>query len=488
MPPSATQPGVPGRSGPRRAPPPDYFSRRVRFKIFLLVCVFMLVVVMMEKARDPSMYAWMGFDRADKAARNPAAPHLPTENRVPVQRESSSGEIPGLVQGPRRPETPWQRPAERPMDRLGQAESLAWNHVWTALRRGDRDTLNRWLERAQTGGPYDRAAGKPVISQLAEHWSGFLKQQRQLLIQQRGQLKDDGHAEWTSILDQLHVTWSETYKPALELAASDASLTTQQQQTLQNIQDRIGEFAITKVRDNTLHRAIEQEAWFHLLDILQRTPEPLLQERSTGNASYLQLFQQPGEYRAKLVTVRGSARMISRFPAPRNQFGIDHYYRITLKPQGGPDNPILIYALGLPAQFPVPQEPEMHANVREEIECAGYFFKRLVFRSRDGLRTAPLVLAKLPRWYPAAVKRTTSRPNPIWVSVGVVACLVTAISLAWLAYQRTQRVAASHQRTTRQTLSLSIADDELVAAPLETLHQLAQSDSDTRAIENPTRH
>jgi hypothetical protein len=460
----------------------------VRFKIFLLVCVFMLVIVMMEKARDPNMYTWMGFDQAGKATRNPAVPDALTDNRVPIKRDPSTNEIPGLVQGPRRPETPWQRPTERPLGRFRQAEALAWNHVWTALQRADRDTLNRWLEHAQRGGTFDRDAGKAVISQLAEHWSSFLKQQRQLLTEQREQLKDDGHKEWTGILDQLEGLWSETYRPALGMAASEARLTAQQQQTLQNVQDRIAEFAITKVRDNTLHRAVEQEAWFHLLDILQRTPEPLLQQRSTGNASYLQLFQQPGEYRAKLVTVRGSARMISRFPAPRNQYGIDHYFRITLKPQGGPDNPILIYALELPTRFPVPQEPQVHVNVREEIACAGYFFKRLVFRSRDGLRTAPLVLAKLPRWYPAPVKQSASRPNPIWMSVGIATCLVIAISLAWLAYKRTQRADASHQHTSSQPLSLSIADDDLVPAPMETLHQLAQSDSESRSIENPPRH
>ena len=480
MPPSATPPDAPRRPETRRAPPPDYFSRRVRFKIFLLVCVFMLVVIMMEKARDPSMYAWMGFDRAGKATRNPVAPNPPTENRVPVEREPSSTEIPGLVQGPRQPETPWQRPAEQRLDRLGQAELLAWTHVLNALRRADRDALNHWLERAQTGSLLEPDTANTVVDQLAEHWSGFLKQQRQLLAQEREELDKSGHAEWTGILDQLQVTWSETYGPALELAASVDRLATQQQQTLQSIQDRIGEFAITKVRDNTLHRAAEQEAWFHLLDILQRTPEPLLLQRSTGNASYLQLFQQPGEYRAKLVTVRGSARMISRFPAPRNLYGIDHYFRITLKPQGGPDNPILIYALELPAQFPVPQEPQMHINVREEIACAGYFFKRLVFRSRDGLRTAPLVLARLPRWYPAPVERATSTPNPLWLSVGILACLLLAVTLAWLAYQRTQRVATSVLRDADQTLGLSIADDDLVPAPMETLRQLAQSDSDTR--------
>ena len=488
MPSSARPSGDPGRPAPLRTPPPDYFSRRVRFKIFLLVCVFMLVVALMEKARDPKMYTWMGFDRAGKATRNPVIPDAPTDNRVPIQRDPSTNEIPGLVQGPRQPETPWQRPTERPMDRLGQAESLAWNHVWTSLQRADRDTLNRWLEHAQTGGTFNWNAGKTLISQLAEHWSSFLKQQRQLLTEQREQLEVDGHKEWTEILDQLRDLWSETYRPALDMAASDAPLATQQQQTLQNIQDRIAEFAITKVRDNTLHRGVEQEAWFHLLDILQRTPEPMLQERSTGNASYLQLFQQPGEYRAKLVTVRGSARMVSRFPAPRNQYGIDHYFRITLKPQGGPDNPILIYALELPTRFPVPQAPQMHVNVREEIACNGYFFKRLVFRSRDGLRTAPLILARLPRWYPAPVKQSASSPNPMWMSVGIAACLLIAISLTWLAHKRTQRVATSHQRTTSLPLSLSIADDDLGPTPIETLNQLAQSDSESRSIENPPRH
>ena len=480
MPLTATPPGSKRQPGPRRAPPPDYFSRRVRFKIFLLVCVFMLVVIMMEKARDPSMYAWMGFDRAGQTTRSPSASGPPPNNRVPVEREPSIAEIPGLVQGARRSETPWQRPAERRLDRIGQTELLAWTHVCQALRRADRDSLNRWLKVAQTGGPLTPETPVTIVDDLDQHWSSFVKQQRQLLTQERAELDDAGRREWTDILDQLQAEWSEKYRPALQAASREVRLTPRQQQVLQEIQDRIKEFALAKVRDNTLHRGVEQEAWFHLLDILQRTPEPQLNQRSSGTASYLQLFQQPGEYRAKLVTVQGSARMISRFTAPRNIYGIEHYFRITMKPQGGPDNPILIYALELPARFPIPQKPQIHIQVREEIKCTGYFFKRLVFRSRDGLRTAPLVLAKLPRWYPAPVEPATTMPGPLWLAAGVLVCLLTAVAIAWIAYQRTQQIASNTTRHTNPTLGLSFDDDDLLPAPTETLRQLAQSDSDTR--------
>ena len=58
----------------------------------------MLVIVMMEKARDPKMYTWMGFDRAGKATRNPVIPDAPTDNRVPIRGDRGEREpVPSLV-------------------------------------------------------------------------------------------------------------------------------------------------------------------------------------------------------------------------------------------------------------------------------------------------------------------------------------------------------------------------------------------------------
>ena len=473
--------------GQRSKPPPDYFSRRVRFKLFLLVSVFMLVVVMMEKARDPRTYDWMGFDRNEPLA-HPQATAPPPDTRIPVERESRTADIPGMVAGAALPETPWHQPHdERPSNRLQQAEALAWTQLWPLLRRSDRDSLHRWLQIVLAGDAFPRdtdaslnAGVEQLVEQLDGLWSDYLEEQRALLVSDNAQLDDQRRRAWTDVLNQLANSWSQQYRASLQQILSGKSPSAQQQRALRKLQHRLGQFALTRVRDNTLHRGVEQEAWFHLFEILKQTPEPVLFQRSTGAASYLQLFQQPSEYRAKIVTLRGSARMISRFRAPRNIYGITHYFRIALRPQGGPDNPILIYSLEMPSRFPIPREPETHRDVREDIECVGYFFKRLVFRSSDGLRTAPLVLAKVPRWYPPPAGLSEAMPGPLWMSAGALICLLAAIAIAWIAYRQTQHAPTSASRVPGDGPQLSIADDDLLPTPEETLRRLAQSDAKPR--------
>ena len=441
----------------------------------------MLVVVMMNKARDPRMYDWMGFDRQGPPRSDQAATPRAPDTRIPVERESGRQEVPGTVSGATPREAPWhQSPGEPSVDRLEQAKSLAWSQLWPLLRRADRDALHQWLQGVQAGNllsPDSRTRLATVIEQLDRHWSKFLKDQRAQLVSDNAQLDEAQRHAWRTVLEQLESGWTQDSRLALQQIRQGQPPGVQQQRTLLEIQNRIGRFALTKVRDNTLHRGPEQEAWFHLFEILQQTPEPVLYQRSTGTTSYLQLFQQPSEYRARIVTLRGSARMISRFWAPRNIYGIEDYFRIVLKPQGGPDNPILIYALEMPADFPVPQKPQTHQKVREEIECAGYFFKRLVFRSGDGLRTAPLVLARLPRWHPAPTETSEAMPGLLWLSTGALVCLLTAIAIAWTAYRQTQYLPASETRPATSEPRLSIADEDLVPSPEETLRRLAQSDA-----------
>jgi hypothetical protein len=54
----------------------------------------------------------------------------------------------------------------------------------------------------------------------------------------------------------------------------------------------------------------------------------------------------------------------------------------------------------------------------------GYLFKRWAYGARDGIRTAPLILAKRPTWQPTPPLISSERP-----SLGVMAAVVLVIAL-----------------------------------------------------------
>ncbi|NIP86075.1 MAG: hypothetical protein GTO03_11110, partial [Planctomycetales bacterium] len=49
-------------------------------------------------------------------------------------------------------------------------------------------------------------------------------------------------------------------------------------------------------------------AWFNLLEVLQNNSSQLIHQSSTGDVTFVQLFEQPEVYRGQLVTIRGTVK------------------------------------------------------------------------------------------------------------------------------------------------------------------------------------
>ena len=64
-----------------------------------------------------------------------------------------------------------------------------------------------------------------------------------------------------------------------------------------------------------------------------------------GRVAYLQLYKQSADYRGKMVTVKGTVRLAYRVAAPANYLGVKEYCVYWLYPAGGPDSPLIVYAL-----------------------------------------------------------------------------------------------------------------------------------------------
>jgi hypothetical protein len=159
------------------------------------------------------------------------------------------------------------------------------------------------------------------------------------------------------------------------------------------------------IKDNTIHRPSEADAWFHLLDIANKTAQETLEQASRGRVTFLQLFRQPDLYRAELVTVAGTVHRVVSQKITDNYVGLEgEYYQIWLQPKNSA-HPVVVYSLGLPAGFPVGME------LREPAEVTGFFFKIWAYPAHDEPRTAPILLAKTVRWNEERVKRTFASPG-----------------------------------------------------------------------------
>lgn len=148
--------------------------------------------------------------------------------------------------------------------------------------------------------------------------------------------------------------------------------------------------ALSKVRDDTVFREADSDAWFAVWETLRQTdPEKL--DREAGPAvGFTELFAQPRSFRGRLVRLRGTFRRIERVEAAANAAGITNYWQGWLDPDGGPPSPIVIYFLTLPKAI------RPGTRLFEPVEVVGYFFKRWAYQATDAIRTAPLVMSLKP--------------------------------------------------------------------------------------------
>lgn len=161
------------------------------------------------------------------------------------------------------------------------------------------------------------------------------------------------------------------------------------------------------LEDDTVFRSAENDAFFTLLKVLADADERDLELASIGPKTFVQLFQQSDVYRGEIVTVGGVVeRVIPQTKPLANKQGIEKYYEVWLRPDGG-RLPIVAEVLDLPQDYP--------AGTRPAVDVTGFFYKRLGYASQEAasagaaengmqtvFRSSPLVLAKTLKLRPVA--------------------------------------------------------------------------------------
>lgn len=236
-----------------------------------------------------------------------------------------------------------------------------------------------------------------------------------------------------------------------------------------------------RVRDDTVLRGgSEHDAFFHLLEILNRESEETLEQAATP-VTFVQLFKQSDEYRGELVSMHGSLRRAFKLPAAKNDYGIEHYYQTWFWPHDK-DFPVVIYFLELPEGFPLGME------IHEEVSAVGFYFKRWAYAAADDIRTAPLILAKRPTWQkeiPWTVRRHDVARGTLIAFGGAILLVLGGIAL----YTRYARSTALQNLELRQSAGAQqrlsrLTDEEVLPDVHETLARLEQEPDPPAEVED----
>jgi hypothetical protein len=195
---------------------------------------------------------------------------------------------------------------------------------------------------------------------------------------------------------------------------------------------------LTAVRDDTVLRGgAEHEALYSLLKLLNESDESTLARASRGPASYLQLFKQPAEYRGELVALRGTVVQAGYRQAAKNEQGVDGFYKLVISPDDHRSGLIFVYCLELPQGFPAGD------GISCDVELIGLFYKRWAYSAQDGIRTAPLLLAKSVTWTNPPGSAPDSAINWPGIATSVVIAGVVCLMVVLWVNRRPAPTAAS---------------------------------------------
>jgi len=239
---------------------------------------------------------------------------------------------------------------------------------------------------------------------------------------------------------------------------------------------------LREVRDHTHLRPQEHEAWFNLLGVLRDAPQEELEAASLGGIGFVQLYEQPNVYRAKLVDAKGTLKRAFDITPPRNEAGIERYYQLWVFPEGGPMNPIIVYSLELPEGMSTSRtEDGGIRNLREPVELTGFYFKNKAYQAGEQILSSPLILAKTITWNREKQSAAAPPEPPSWTMITLVVLgtmLLAGLIAAWVYRSSGQASPAVGELAARyQSQSLrGLEDEQLEPSVAESLQRLEQEE------------
>ncbi|MEO1614930.1 MAG: hypothetical protein AAFV88_03715 [Planctomycetota bacterium] len=159
--------------------------------------------------------------------------------------------------------------------------------------------------------------------------------------------------------------------------------------------------ALGRMSDATVWNGKDSDA-FNLSLLVDPSDDP-----KVVSAGVLPLLNQPDVYFGNVIRVRGKLRRGNRVEATANRAGIESYWRLWILPDDGGKRPIQLVVQTLPTELQDGLDQSGAWNQRllsqnstsidpsGEITAAGFFIKRLSYRSQIGADLAPVLVGKI---------------------------------------------------------------------------------------------
>lgn len=471
-----------GQGVNKRRPPPNYFSRKVQYKLLALVALLMTVLVMMEKVRDPDLYRL--FDDSVPVPANSST-------------DASSGNSDNPLFDPQLAQfgNPLPAKASQTAKDLQSTHRTLWIAILKKLTSAEQHTLVDTLHRARNG---ERGNDQ----QQTRWWA--LYQKIDLLYQKyEQQLMLSIHSTTTAltpqqkiraqaVLSQMRTRWTQPLRKAfLDIleANPDEQAPAENQTEYQFIQHILDQIGISRIDDHTVFRNSDNLAWFRMLETLRTAAADRVQASVLATPNILELSKQQDTFRGKLISMRGEVRKAYRVRAPSNQLDIPQYYVLVIRPSGGGTTPLIVYCLQPPNGFPSLPDKDIDrstADMNDVVQVTGYFFKSWAHAGPQGqMFSSPLMLANSFQWLPheKLAPTTSVKPAsqlPIWAIF--VIPLVLAIGFTGIVYLLSRWKGQTATNISPTDISQHLAglgDDEVAPPTREALQQLAEQNSST---------
>ena len=468
-----------GRSVGKRRPPPNYFSRKVQYKLFALVALLMTVVVMMERVSDPDLFRF--FDE-----------HTAVE--VNSSTTASSGNSANPLFDPQlaRFGNPLPPTASQASRDLQSTHLSLWTAILKKLTSAEQQTLVDTLHRARNG--------KRGNDQQQTNWWDlyqkidllYQKYEQQLMLSIHSTstaLTPEQKTRAQAVLSQLRMRWTQSQRKAFldileTTSAQDPEANQNEYQFVQHILDQIG---ISRINDHTVFRNSDNLAWFRMLETLRTAAADRLQASVVVTPNILELSKQQDTFRGKLISMRGEVRKAYRVQAPTNQLEIQQYYVLVIRPSGGGTTPLIVYCLQPPTGFPALPDKDIDrrtADINDVVQVTGYFFKSWAHIGTQGqMHSSPLMLANSFQWLPhAQMPQTTSAKSasqlPVWALFVIPLILAILFTAGVYLMSRWKGQTATDTSPTDISQHLAgLSDDEVAPPTREALQQLAEQNS-----------
>jgi hypothetical protein len=420
-------------------PPVDYFDRRVKLRLFIGLAAMMLAAAVIERVWD--RVTWQGLGQLD---RTPNAEPFDSRLNDPQWRTASDHAGTFVTQTDTKSVAASSETAGQ-LDPVERAWTKGWQEVLARLARDEKSLLFELLHAAadhQPLPPDTQTTALELLTKIDRFWTDY----QAAAFQSVADLQGDDQSRWVEV----NTRFSDS-QPALHSVIAGSDATAAAGLALANLQATLVALARAEIQDDTVvFRPAEQDIWFH--ELARVRSRQAAGTPAAPQVAYLQLSKQPAEYRGQFVTVKGAVRLAYRVPASQNYLGIKEYFVYWIHPAGGPDSPLLVYALTAPPGFPAVTDRNGSAaqsarKLREDVEVTGIFFKRAAYAAQSGAYTAPLLIAGEPKWLRPAASDAPARPpfSPLEFAIAAAVALVLAICLATVLWKRSRRSAADRQ-------------------------------------------